>query len=259
MNWQFYSDALLTNLFISLIIQFLACARYFFEKKAAISEVAWAFTFVAMSVATFSLSDAYYLRKIFFILLALLWSGRLTGYLFLRYMKSAEDSRYMALRERFGTILWLFLVQAILAPVLSWPLILIASNSSHTISALEWSGIVMIALAAALEAHVDWQLYRFRSLPSNEGKVCKQGFWAYSRHPNYFFEWIVWVGFFLFALDAPLGFSGIIAPIIMWYVLIELSGIPYAEKASLQDRGEEYIKYQQETGAFFPRLWKKKP
>jgi steroid 5-alpha reductase family enzyme len=78
------------------------------------------------------------------------------------------------------------------------------------------------------------------------------GLWRYSRHPNYFFEWLVWVGFFVFALGSPMGWLAIVSPMIMFYLLMYVSGVPMAEEQSLKSRGDEYRKYQAATSVFFP-------
>lgn len=82
MNWDFLFNALITNITIASLIMFLAFCIYVVQKKAVILDVAWAFSFTAMAVATFTLSESYYLRRVLFLLLAISWSGRLTGYLF---------------------------------------------------------------------------------------------------------------------------------------------------------------------------------
>jgi steroid 5-alpha reductase family enzyme len=83
--------------------------------------------------------------------------------------------------------------------------------------------------------------------------VCNRGLWAWSRHPNYFFEWLVWVAFFLFALPSPGGWAAIIGPIVILYLLLRVTGVPLAEQQSLRSKGDAYRRYQETTSAFFPR------
>jgi steroid 5-alpha reductase family enzyme len=116
------------------------------------------------------------------------------------------------------------------------------------------AGIWLIALTG--EAIADWQLDQFKKDPANKGKVCNKGLWNYSRHPNYFFEWLIWVGYFVFALASPYGFIAIISPAIILYLLLNVTGIPATEEQSVRSKGDLYKEYQRTTSAFVP--WFKK-
>lgn len=101
------------------------------------------------------------------------------------------------------------------------------------------------------EALADWQLDQFKkNQPSDQ--VCDQGLWKYSRHPNYFFEWVIWVGYGLMAISAPYGWLGLISPILMLMLLVKVSGIPLAEAQALKTKGDAYRDYQARTSSFFP-------
>jgi steroid 5-alpha reductase family enzyme len=102
------------------------------------------------------------------------------------------------------------------------------------------------------EAVADAQLARCKRDPSRRGRTCREGLWRYSRHPNYFFEWVIWVGFFVVALGSPWGWTTVIAPALMLHLLLHVTGIPAAEAASLRSRGDEFRHYQQTTSAFVP-------
>jgi steroid 5-alpha reductase family enzyme len=99
-------------------------------------------------------------------------------------------------------------------------------------------------------------LHRFKANPANRGRTCQAGLWRYSRHPNYFFEWVVWVGFFVFALGSPWGWTAVASPIVMLYILLFVTGVPAAEAASLRSRGDEFRAYQHTTSTFVPWLRK---
>lgn len=102
----------------------------------------------------------------------------------------------------------------------------------------------------------DEQLHGFKANPKNKGRTCNVGLWQYSRHPNYFFEWLVWVAFFVYALGSPWGWAAVISPVIMYVLMIYVSGVPLAEHQALESRGDDYRRYQQVTSMFFP--WPKK-
>ncbi len=103
------------------------------------------------------------------------------------------------------------------------------------------------------ESISDFQLNRFKNSEKNKGKVCNTGFWKYSRHPNYFFEWIIWVSFFVFCLSSDFGLLSIVSPLLMFIFLTIFTGVKITEKHILAIKGKEYEEYIQSTNAFF--LW----
>lgn len=187
-----------------------------------------------------------------------LWGTRLALYvLFNRVIGKHEDERYRELRAKWKENLpikffFFFEFQAVLDAVLSIPFLAIAMNPATTLSILQWIGLAVWVTAVVGEASADHQLRKFRSNPENRGKVCNAGLWNYSRHPNYFFEWLIWIAYFLMALPAPYGWISIICPMIMLYFLFKITGIPATEEHALKSRGDEYRKYQQTTSVFVP-------
>ena len=142
--------------------------------------------------------------------------------------------------------------QALVAAVLSAPILLAAFDPDERLGLLAWAGAALWIGAAVLERAADRQLQRFKSDPTNKGRTLKTGLWRYSRHPNYFFQWLTWVAYALVALEAPYGWIGLVAPAIMLYLILFVTGVPAAEESSLRSRGEEYRRYQRETSAFVP-------
>jgi steroid 5-alpha reductase family enzyme len=107
------------------------------------------------------------------------------------------------------------------------------------------------------EAIADWQLEKFKKDPANKGKTCTAGLWNYSRHPNYFFEWLMWIGCATIALASPWGWLGLLSPALILYFLLGATGIPATEAQALRSRGDEYRAYQRSTNAFVPWFPKK--
>jgi steroid 5-alpha reductase family enzyme len=107
------------------------------------------------------------------------------------------------------------------------------------------------------EALADAQLAAFKRDAANRGRVCEAGLWRYSRHPNYFFEWLIWVAYFVFAVGSPWGWVALIGPASILYLLLRVTGIPMTEEQSLRSRGDAYRRYQRTTSAFIPWLPKK--
>jgi steroid 5-alpha reductase family enzyme len=107
------------------------------------------------------------------------------------------------------------------------------------------------------EAVADRQLARFRADPAHRGKTCRDGLWRYSRHPNYFFEWLHWFAYVVLAIGSPWAWLSWCGPVVMYVFLRWISGIPYTEAQALRTRGEEYREYQRTTPMLFP--WFPKP
>jgi steroid 5-alpha reductase family enzyme len=228
-------------------------------RNAGIVDVAWSAAFTPVVAAYAWLAEGWTTRDLVIVGMVAIWSLRLAGHLFVRVRAEHphEDSRYAALRAAWGAsanvrMLVFFQVQALAALVLTVPFALSALNATPSFSVLEWIGAGLWAVGVAGEATADRQLAGFRRDPGNRGQVCQDGLWRYSRHPNYFFEWIIWCGFGVFALGSPSGWLGLHVVPLMFYVMRYGTGVPHAEASSLRSRGDRYRAYQQTTNAFFP-------
>lgn len=196
--------------------------------------------------------------------MVVLWSLRLAGHLFVRVKSHhpVEDVRYAQLRAEWGAgtarrMFWFFQLQGALQCLLALPFFLVLLNLERPgpwagLRPVEWLGVALWLAGLAGESVADRQLARFRADPANRGRVCQAGLWNWSRHPNYFFEWLVWVGFAVFALGSPLGWLGLLSPALMWHFLNHVTGIPMTEALSVKSRGDAYREYQRTTSPFFP-------
>jgi steroid 5-alpha reductase family enzyme len=231
-------------------------------KNAGIVDIAWAGLFLVVVVLYAAVGDGYIDRKILIAGMVGVWSARLAIHLYIRVIghHPIEDARYAKMRESFGPnadgrFFYFFQLQGILIILLSIPFALACMNSEPRLSLLEIAALVLWVIAALGESFADRQLAHFKA--NHKGKTCDVGFWKYSRHPNYFFEWLIWCSYFLFALASPYGWISIFCPLLMYYVLTQVTGVPLAEEQSLKSRGDEYRNYQKKTSAFFPWLPKK--
>ena len=112
-------------------------------------------------------------------------------------------------------------------------------------------GIVAWLVGMVFEAGGDWQLARFKSDPANEGRVCRQGLWRYTRHPNYFGDFLIWWGHWLLGLSGLAYLWTVISPIVMSTFLMKFSGVGLLE-SDIEQRRPDYAEYQRTTNAFFP-------
>jgi steroid 5-alpha reductase family enzyme len=150
-----------------------------------------------------------------------------------------------------------FQFQAVLLVALSVPFLLAARNPAPELRPVEYIAAGLWFLALLGETLADSQLAAFKRSPANRGRVCDAGFWRWTRHPNYFCEWMVWVAFALFALASPWGWIALYCPALMLFFLLKITGIKYTEDQLLRSKGEAYRAYQQRTSAFIP--WPPRP
>lgn len=184
------------------------------------------------------------------------WAFRLCLHLLARVLHEVEDGRYRYLRGHWNgsqaKFFGFFQAQALSIPLYSLPLLVAASNPVPGLTAWTVAGVAVWLLSQAGESVADAQLARFRKRPENRGKTCREGLWRYSRHPNYFFEWLHWFAYLLLGIGSPWWWLGFAGPLMMGISLLWVTGIPYTEAQSLRSRGEDYRRYQRETSAFFP-------
>ena len=227
-------------------------------RNAAIGDVGWCMGLMASVLWYTTMADVGIERVLLTSMLVGLYAGRLGLYiLFDRVVGKQEDARYRRLREEWGEseavkMFVYFQLQAVAVAVLSLPFLAVLLNPRPPSALVELIGLVIWSVAVSGEAKADRQLAHFRADPRNEGRVCREGLWRYSRHPNYFFEWLHWCSYVVMTMGAPDWPFTWIGPIVMGWVLLKLTGIPRAEAQALRTRGEEYRAYQQTTNAFFP-------
>ena len=187
------------------------------------------------------------------------WALRLSGYLAVRTARaSAPDPRYEGFKKDWGGWgfkAWAFLmVQAATVVVL---VVSIRAAATRPEPGLDWRdglAVLVVVVAVAGEAVADHQMAAFRRNPANRGRVADTGLWAWSRHPNYFFEWMVWLAWPVMAL-APVHAASWVtlpAPILMWWLLNHVSGVPMLEAQMLKTRPEAYRRYQARVSRFLP-------
>jgi len=227
-------------------------------RNVTIVDSLWGLGFVLIAWMTFAMSDGYENRKLLIAILVTLWGLRLCIYLSWRNWGKGEDPRYGSWREKSGDRFWLvslfkvFILQALFLWVIAVAVqIGQLAAKPDTLTWLDGLGAFVWATGFTFESAGDWQLARFKSDPANQGRVMKRGLWAYTRHPNYFGEFLVWWGIFLVTLSTPGSWWTIISPIIVTAVLLKMTGIPLTEKALIEKR-PGYNDYIKNTSAFVP-------
>lgn len=259
-------DSVFWNMvFVSGTVSFLIMlSLWLYQLKtrdAGSVDIGWALCLMTAAACAFIFGEGSAERKGPIFLMAFLASARLalmlTGRLF---RGGGEDPRYQTIRAGWGknadrNFLFFFEFQAFLAVLLAFPFF-ISSQNSGPLSGFETAGFVIWLTGFIGEVTADKQLAAFKLESANKGKPCDAGLWKYSRHPNYFFEWIIWIGYFVYACGSPWGWISVICPLLMLHFLVNVSGIPPAEAQALKTKGELYRQYQSKTSAFIP--WRPK-
>ena len=228
-------------------------------RNAGIVDVGWALSFTPIAAlfgwrATAPLAAWWPLA-----VLVCVWSVRLGGYLIARgAARSPEEGRYVDLRQRWspraGVRFFVFFqAQGALTAILSTAFVvpfLVSPDDSGWLRAL---GAAVSVGGITGEAIADAQLARWKRDPAHRGQVCEAGLWAYSRHPNYFFEYCVWLGYAIYGLAfLPWGVVALGAQALILGSIFGVTGIPPTEKQALRSKGDAYRSYQARVSRFIP-------
>ena len=228
------------------------------KRNVTVVDTLWGIGFVLIAWITFGLSDGYAYRKALLAVLVTIWGVRLSLYLNWRNHGKAEDPRYQAWRKNHGDKFWwvslfnVFLIQA----VFMWAIALayqygMMAPRPEVLTWLDGIGLLAWIIGFLFESIGDWQLARFKLRPENNGKVMDRGLWAYTRHPNYFGEALIWWGISLIVLSTPGSLWTLISPILITVVLLKMTGVALTERTILETR-PAYRDYIKRTSTFFP-------
>jgi len=225
--------------------------------NAGVVDLIWAGSIGLMAIGYAALAEGWLPRRILVALLGGLWSARLTLHLYQRMRSEPEDGRYASLRQEWGgrfeaKLFWFFQAQALLAVLLSLTFLALAVATEQGWRPQDGLAVLFFVISILGEGLADSQLSAWRTNPENRGRTCRSGLWGWSRHPNYFFEWLHWLAYPLLGIGLSLGWLLWITPAVMLYLVLKVTGIPPTEQQSLKSRGDDYRAYQRDTNPFFP-------
>jgi steroid 5-alpha reductase family enzyme len=226
------------------------------KKDNSIVDIAWGLGFILVAFLSLKLNQNYGIQQRLVAILVLIWGIRLSVHIFFRNLGRGEDFRYKNWRDQWGnkailySFLKVFMLQGLVLTIVAYPIMLINSYPINRFNALVIIGFIIWLTGFLVESIGDYQLYRFKKNPENKGKIMKSGLWRYTRHPNYFGESLIWWGIFLIVLPAPYGWTTIISPILMTFLLVKVSGKPMLEEKYSDN--PEYQEYQRNTSGFIP-------
>ncbi|VGO11592.1 hypothetical protein PDESU_00137 [Pontiella desulfatans] len=253
-----FSPMLLNGLIGSFLFFTLLWTVQVIRKDAGVVDIGWTAGVGAMAIYAAIIGEGWLPRRILIGGMGGIWSLRLVVYILKdRILCEKEDSRYQRLRAYWGDKAnsWFFIFftsQSLLVVLFALPFLPGANKAQESLSIFDVLAVATWLLAMGGEWLADYQLARFRNNPANAGKVCRDGLWNHSRHPNYFFEWLHWFAYAFVAIGATGFWLAPVGIVAMYVFLVKLTGIPHVERESLAKRGEAYRQYQESTPIFIP-------
>jgi steroid 5-alpha reductase family enzyme len=240
-------------------------ALWFVQRRtgnAGVVDVGWAATLALLAVVYAALADGYLPRRIIVAVMGGLWGLRLAAHIHHRSHGKPEDGRYQQLRKEWAPqvrfkMFRFYQIQAFAAALFSLPYAIPAVNAARALHMFEVIGAALWFVALTGETVADLQLEQWKKNPANKGHTCRAGLWNYSRHPNYFFESLIWCALALYSLASPCGYVSLICPAFIFFLLFKVTGIPATEEQAVRTRGDDYRQYQREVSAFVPWFRKK--
>ena len=249
--------AFLFSVVIVVIAKTVAWLMQLRTKNAGLVDAIWAWTLGGLAAFYGVVGDAPQDTRIVLGLMGGLWGLRLGTHLWRRNYGKPEDFRYAEFRQKWGpranfNMFWFFQFQNLFTLMLSASAFMAIAYRLDAPSSFAILAAGLIWLVSVVgEAISDSQMEAFRQNPANKGRVCRDGLWRWSRHPNYFFECLHWVAYLPLALGAPWGWTALAAPVVMAFLLTKLSGMPILE-AEMAKRKPGYADYMRTTSALIP-------
>ncbi|MEE4379488.1 MAG: DUF1295 domain-containing protein [Candidatus Competibacteraceae bacterium] len=251
MDWNVYLSGLAAALAAAALVWLISLRK----DDVGIVDSLWSLLFLLAAVSYVATASDPGPRTVLILTLVAVWAIRLSGYITWRNWGEPEDARYQEIRRNnepnfaLKSLYIVFGLQGLLAWIISLPL-LVAVVSQAPLNVLDYCGITLWLIGLVFEAGGDYQLARFKADPANRGQVMDRGLWRYTRHPNYFGDFCIWWGYYLIALAAG-GWWSVLAPVLMTFLLLRVSGVALLEK-DITERRPAYRDYIARTNAFFP-------
>lgn len=226
-------------------------------KRFDIVDIAWGGAFIVVALTSIILAPEVGPLQLLVTGLVIIWGLRLGYYILRRVQLSrSEDPRYAELRSqwkanvRLNAYLRIFLVQGILATMVSTSVIMVNLSEVTTLSWVTALGVIIWVIGFLFESIGDAQLKKHLADPAKNGLLMTDGLWKYTRHPNYFGEATQWWGIWIIALTVPFGWVGGVSPLLITFLLLFVSGVPLTEKRFRGRLG--WTEYKKRTSKFIP-------
>jgi steroid 5-alpha reductase family enzyme len=243
---------------LAFLIQWLAFIPAYLRQTERFFDLTGAITYISVTILAVLLSPVVDGRSLLLLALVVIWAGRLGTFLFQRVRKAGKDSRFDDIKPSFARFLRTWTLQGLWVTLtLSAALAAITTTVRKSLDLFALIGFLIWAGGFAIEVTADSQKRRFRDKPENEGDFIDTGLWAWSRHPNYFGEIVLWIGVAVITLPVLRGWQwiGLISPIFVIILLTRISGIPILEERADEKWGgqPDYEAYKAQTPVLIPR------
>ena len=252
-----YGEIMLTVAIVIAAVMIITWVVSLVLRDASVVDPVWPLAFIAVAITALIAGSGDEGRRILIACVVAIWGARLSIHLLVRNAGKEEDFRYAAMRAKRGHRFWLtslvtvFLLQGLLVWVVSLP-VQLSAIPDRPLGWLAIIGAIVWVLGVVFEAIGDAQLTRFKANPASRGQVLNTGLWRYTRHPNYFGDFLVWWGIFLIAAESGAGAWGVAGPLLMTLLLVKVSGAGLLEK-DIAVRRPGYADYVRRTSGFIPR------
>lgn len=242
----------------STLVMFCAWLYQHKTKRAEIVDICWTILLGISGVFVAAALEGDLTRRVILAVIVFVWSARLGSHLIKdRLFADHEDTRYSDLRSEWGNkstakFFVFFMLQGFLVPLFSTAYIAVANNLT-SIGILDYIAILIVLVALFGEGIADRQLLQFKKIRADRKLVCNVGLWSWSRHPNYFFEWLHWLSYPLLAITGHFWWLSFASPIFMYYLIRHVTGVKPLEDRMRKHYGQTFIEYERRVSEFFPR------
>jgi len=241
----------------AFVIQWLVFIPSYLLRNESFYDLTGSITYITVTVGALLLSPEVDGRSLLLLALVVIWAARLGTFLFRRIRKAGKDARFDELKTSFSRFLLTWTLQGLwVSLTLAAALAAITTTTRKGLDVFALIGFLIWALGFAFEVVADAQKSRFRADPANKGKFIHKGLWAWSRHPNYFGEIVLWIGVAIIALPVLQGWQWVtlISPVFVTLLITRVSGLPMLEKRADEKWGgqEDYEAYKERTPVLIP-------
>jgi len=239
------------------MIQWLAFIAAYLLQTERFYDLTGSITYISVTIMAVLLSPVVDGRSILLLVLVVIWAARLGTFLFRRIQKAGKDARFDDIKPSFIRFLNTWTLQGLWVTfTLAAALAAITTTTRKELGLFALIGFLVWVFGFAIEVVADIQKSRFRADPENKGKFIHTGLWAWSRHPNYFGEIVLWIGVAVIALPILRGWQWVtlISPVFVTLLLTRISGVPILEKRADEKWGgqEDYEAYKKRTPVLIP-------
>jgi steroid 5-alpha reductase family enzyme len=243
---------------VVFLIQWLGFIAAYLLQTEKFYDLTGSITYISVTIMAVLLSPVVDGRTILLLVLVVIWAGRLGTFLFRRILKAGKDARFDDIKVSFIRFLNAWTLQGLWVTfTLAAALAAITATTRKELGMFALIGFLVWVLGFGIEVAADAQKSRFRADPENKGKFINSGLWAWSRHPNYFGEIVLWIGVAIIALPVLRGWQWVtlISPVFVTLLLTRISGVPILEKRADEKWGgqEDYEAYKKRTPVLIPR------